>query len=65
MPVQPASASDVTPEQRAIERVLVIVCAERGDRLDHVEPAEVGGKAHRWAPVAATDRHVQQLRVIA
>ena len=50
-------------QQRAVERVLEIARSKRSDRLNHFELAQIGGMAHRRAPIPAPDRDAQKLRI--
>ena len=61
--VQPACALDLSLQQRAIECVLKVPRAQCGHRLDDLQPTQVGRVAHRRSPVAAHQRHVQQMRL--
>lgn len=61
--VQPARAFQFSLEQRAIERMLMVPRAQRRNCLDHLQPAQVRRVAHRWTPIAAPQRNVQQVRM--
>ena len=58
---QPGGTCKLSLEHRPIESVLEVARSEFGYAFDDFKPAQIGGVAHGWPPIAAPDRNVKQL----